>query len=316
MINTVAVIVTFNRLEKLKQTIKKSLHEELEQIIIVNNNSTDGTKEYLDTLGSSRLMIKHLNENIGGAGGFSIGFDIAIHQTSADWIVCYDDDAYPEEGAIDKFKNLDLDDDICSVAAAVFLPDKSISIMNKVRTNPFKSINSFLNTFVKKESIYIDEGAYELNDPLEVDASTFVGFFIRTDLVKKIGLPRKELFIYADDLIYTLNITMSGYKHLFVPSIKFTHDCNTLVDNQDIYDPIWKVYYTYRNRIEMYRVSSRWLYLPITLMQIVPWIRKKRYYENEKLYLGLLKLAVRDALKEDFLRSHTDILKMVNSHSE
>ena len=309
----IAIIVTFNRLNKLKQTITKSLQEDLENIIIVNNNSTDGTNEYLNSLKNDRLIIKHLDENIGGAGGFHVGFDIAIHQTSADWLLCYDDDAYPQEGAIEKFQNFKLDG-VSSVAGAVYLPNGEISVMNKVRFNPFKSIKSFFNTFVRGKSIYVHEEVYQEEITLDIDASTFVGFFIKVDIVRKIALPRTELFIYADDLIYTLGLTSSGYRHLFIPSIKFTHDCNTLINEKDVYDPIWKVYYTYRNRIEMYRISSRWLYLPITFLQIISWKRKKKYYKNKELYLTLLQMAIWDALKNDFSKSHSDILEIVKQY--
>lgn len=308
----VAIIVTFNRLEKLKLTISKSLESDVEQIVIVNNNSQDGTKEYLNSLTHERLIVKHLETNIGGAGGFNVGFDCAVNELGADWIICYDDDAYPQDNTIEKFRKLVLDEDVASLAASVFLANGSVSIMNKVRINPLKNIKNFVNTFIKRESIYIDESLYNSQDMIEIDSSTFVGFFMRADVIKKVGLPRKELFIYADDLIYTLGITMHGYRHLFVPALKFTHDCGTLIDNQDVYNPIWKVYYTYRNRIEMYRVSSKWLYLPIVLLQITPWIRKKRFYEDSKLYIQLLRVAIVDGLKGDFSKTHTDILEIVN----
>ena len=310
----VAVIVTFNRIDKLKITVQKSLSEDFEKVIIVNNNSTDGTKEYLDSLNNERLIIKHLDENIGGAGGFHIGFDIAINQTSADWLLCYDDDAYPQEGAVEKFKSLELDG-VSSVAGAVYLPNGEISVMNKVRFNPFKDHKSFFNTFMRGESIYVQEEVYKEEITLDIDASTFVGFFIRIEIIQKIGLPRKELFIYADDLIYTLTMTQKGYRHLFVSALKFTHDCSTLINEQDIYDPIWKVYYTYRNRIEMYRASSKWLYLPITLIQMPFWYNKNKFYENPQLFKKLFFLAVQDGLRRDFSKKLDDIVKIVDKNS-
>lgn len=315
MINTAAVIVTFNRLAKLKQTIKKSLQEDLEKIIIVNNNSTDGTREYLDSLNEERLIIKHLDENIGGAGGFNVGFEIAIDSTDTEWIVCYDDDAYPAKNAISNFKALELNNDISAIAASVYLPSGEISTMNKVRFNPFGSLQRFYKTFIKRESIYLDERYYSDNEIIDIDASTFVGFFIRKRVIEEIGLPRKELFIYADDLIYTLGMTQEGYRLLFDPSLRFIHDCDTLVNEQDVYDPIWKVYYTYRNRIEMYHVSSKWLYLPITLMQIPFWYNKNKHYENPELFKKLFSLAIRDGLKRDFSKKLDDILKIVNDSS-
>ena len=45
-----AIVVTYNRLELLKLTIERLLNQtrKLDEIIIINNASTDGTNEFLD----------------------------------------------------------------------------------------------------------------------------------------------------------------------------------------------------------------------------------------------------------------------------
>jgi len=309
-----AVILTFNRLGKLKLTIEKSLQESFDKIIIINNNSSDGTQEYLNALDNSKIIVKHLDNNTGSAGGYNAGFDLAVKETNSDWVVSFDDDAYPQVGAIEKFRQLNLDENVSAIAAAVFLPDNSISVMNRVRNNPFKRLSTLFKILIKKESQYIDDEFYFNSINKYIDASTSVGLFIRTKLVKKIDLLRNELFIYTDDLIFTLGLTSQGHKLLFVPSVKFTHDCTTLVNDNDVYHPVWKVYYTYRNRIELYRVSSRWFYLPVILLQVVPWIMKSRYYDNKKLFLILLSFAIRDALRQDFSKSYKQVLALVKKY--
>ena len=75
-----AIIVTFNRKDLLvecidnlkKQTIK------LSEIIVVNNNSNDGTKEILTTI--KGITVINLEKNIGGAGGFNIGLRYAYEK--------------------------------------------------------------------------------------------------------------------------------------------------------------------------------------------------------------------------------------------
>ena len=49
-LNICVVIVTYNRIDKLKKSLKLYSNQEYlpSCIIVVNNNSTDGTKEYLD----------------------------------------------------------------------------------------------------------------------------------------------------------------------------------------------------------------------------------------------------------------------------
>ena len=69
-----AVVVTYNRLELLKLTIEKLLgqNRKLDEVIIINNASTDGTKEFLESLGD-KITYVSLEKNLGGAGGFSEG---------------------------------------------------------------------------------------------------------------------------------------------------------------------------------------------------------------------------------------------------
>ena len=308
-----AVIVTFNRLGKLKETVARTLCEPFSYVIVVNNASADGTAAWLDALDEERLIVKYLPKNLGGAGGFHYGFKTAVDETDAEWLVCFDDDAYPERGVLAAFEALSLPDDVASVASAVYLPNGAISEMNRPRYNPFWHFRRFLKTAIKgKSGFYVPDGAYSSGTLSEIDASTFVGYFVRADLVKtSMGLPRCELFIYADDLIYTMQAHKLGYRHLFCSKLKFVHDCDTLVNQQDIYRPVWKVYYTYRNRIEMYRVGFGLFFHPILWLQLPKWRAQAKYYENPALFLRLFELALSDAMKRDFSRSHEELLAFI-----
>ena len=52
-----ALIVTFNRLTMLKRTLVHTLNMSFDQVLVVNNASTDGTKEWLDCLDELRLTV-------------------------------------------------------------------------------------------------------------------------------------------------------------------------------------------------------------------------------------------------------------------
>ncbi len=64
-----ALIVTFNRLGKLKKTVEETLKLEFTNIVIVNNGSTDGTQAWLSSIVDTRVIVLTLTENTGGAGG-------------------------------------------------------------------------------------------------------------------------------------------------------------------------------------------------------------------------------------------------------
>ena len=76
MEKVIAVVVTYNRLELLQRVVEslKKQSRKLTEILVVNNGSTDGTKEWLD--GQEGLTVIH-QENVGGSGGFCRGIQEA-----------------------------------------------------------------------------------------------------------------------------------------------------------------------------------------------------------------------------------------------
>ncbi|MCE5199732.1 MAG: glycosyltransferase family 2 protein [Armatimonadota bacterium] len=100
--NTSILILSYNRIEELKQTIPLVL-QEIEQasaeLIIVDNASTDGSVEYLRSVadkGNIRLILNAAN--LGVAGGRNAGYKLA----KGDIIINLDDDTYPLPGLLEK----------------------------------------------------------------------------------------------------------------------------------------------------------------------------------------------------------------------
>ncbi len=313
----VAVIVTFNRLDKLKVTLSHTLANRFAHIVVVNNASTDGTDQWLDNLADQRLHIIHSKKNLGGAGGFHIGFKYVSEQLNdADWLVCFDDDAYPEANVVDVFESLDVPDDAGSLAAAVYLPDgERISEMNRPSRNPFWHLRHFLGTAGGgRKGFHVRDSDYLASGHIEIDTSSFVGCFVRVRNIRQglIGLPRSELFIYADDVIYILESRKAGFQHLFVPALRFRHDCETLINQQDVYHPLWKVYYTYRNRLELYRIASTWLYPLVLLVKIPSFLLAVRHYDPAErgTFLRLARASIADGLRRDYSKPHTEVLEL------
>lgn len=59
-----ALIVTFNRLGKLKKTVEETLKLEFTNIVIVNNGSTDGTQAWLSSIVDTRVIVLTLTEKV------------------------------------------------------------------------------------------------------------------------------------------------------------------------------------------------------------------------------------------------------------
>jgi GT2 family glycosyltransferase len=90
------VVLTHNRVHLLRQCVENTLSKvstTTREIVIWNNGSTDGTREYLDTVDDPRLTVVHHEENIG-----QNAYSRAFAMTSAPYLVELDDDvvAAPE----------------------------------------------------------------------------------------------------------------------------------------------------------------------------------------------------------------------------
>ncbi len=317
----VALVVTHDRLEQLRQTVSRLLDEPADAVVVVDNASTDGTAEYLSSLADPRLRVIHAPENLGGAGGFELGLATISRELDPDWCVLMDDDARPEPGALARFRadaaRLAPWD---AVAAGVHHPDGRICEMNRPSRNPFWNLRAFLRTTLGggRGGFHVTDQDYAATRAMPIDATSFVGFFVSRRALARAGLPDGRLFIYGDDVIYTLSLRKAGGTIAFAPWLRFEHDCATFGrDPGFVPRPVWKAYYICRNGILAYRAATGPILIWPALMLIIPkWLLKFRRYETErKTYLRLVILAISDGLSGRLGRSHAEILKRAADRS-
>lgn len=307
-----AIVVTFNRLEKLRRTVESLLEEPLEQIIVVENGSTDGTREWLGGLDDPRLVVLEQAENGGGARGFEIGLHEARERFDPDWFLVMDDDARPLPGAITAFRAT-LPRPEGAVLAAVYFPNGKICDMNRPWRNPFWHWATFRDTFLKlgsRAAFHIPDEAYQAQTPMLIDGGSFVGQFIPRAVVQTCGYPEGRMFIYGDDVLYTLRVARAGFPNAFEPRVRFEHDCGTALHGAAM-RPYWKTYYHHRNMFMVYRMAvGPLLFWPLFLLLMPRWLSKGRELDrpDRQVYRSLIRLAVGDALMGRLDRRHAEIL--------
>ncbi len=309
----VAVVVTYNRLDKLKVTVARLLDstaDELAAVVVANNASTDGTGDWLATLDDPRVDVLTSAENTGGAGGFEMGMRRAMEAHTPDWLVVMDDDAYPAPGALQAFHALRPADDQ-AVAAAVYFPDGKICEMNRPSVNPFWHPKVFLRTLLAARNGYhIPYECYDAAQPTPIDLTSFVGLFLSRRMIDTVGYPDPGLFLYGDDVIYTLGLRRQGFQVSFDPRVRFDHDCTTFADDQvRVFRPLWKAYYAYRNGLMMYRkAAGPVLFWPLAALVVLKWrLTAGRYSDNRPAYLRIWRRAVWDGVRGRTSRSHAEI---------
>ncbi|MBU9136969.1 glycosyltransferase family 2 protein [Burkholderia multivorans] len=211
-----AVVVTRNRKAMLVESVTRMLAQTHvpDRIFVIDNASTDGTREHLEASGllrDKRLELVSRDVNDGGAGGFHHGLDLAVG-LGYDWIWLMDDDCFPEVDALEQLlRPLDIaNDPIGFICSHVVWRDRTPHVMNL----PGIKLRPHGRVFSEQ----IGEGV------LVVPTCSFVSVLINRAAIEQCGLPLREMFVWGDDLEFTGRITRAGYLGYFAFRSVVVHD--------------------------------------------------------------------------------------------
>jgi rhamnopyranosyl-N-acetylglucosaminyl-diphospho-decaprenol beta-1,3/1,4-galactofuranosyltransferase len=190
----VAVVVTFNRLAMLRRQLARLAEvPELDEVLVVDNASTDGTGEWLRT---QRVTAVLLSENTGGAGGFSLGLQRAV-DGGADLVWLMDDDGLPEPDCLTRLlerEQLDF------WGPAVLAAQDPSRLCFPIRLPG--------GTRVVHDMASVERAAED--GLIRGVVIPFNGVLVTRDLVEQIGVPRAEFFIWGDDVEYLWRAEAAG----------------------------------------------------------------------------------------------------------
>src|SRR3712207_6268400 len=167
-----AFVLTRNRKVLLGECIRGLLAQTVpvETIIVLDNASTDGTREYLSEQGLlDRIRYERREENTGGAGGYREGVRL-LQETGCDWLWLMDDDAEPEPDALEKLLAAPIEGSRCTTVAH---PDGSIDLQHRCS----------LGRFV----VPLPESAYAPGHYERVECASFVGLLMDAAASKRAG---------------------------------------------------------------------------------------------------------------------------------
>lgn len=282
MKKVIAIVVTYNRKYLLKECINSILKQDYSncEVLIVDNNSSDGTKEYIvNELKNNKVHYINTGFNLGGAGGFNFGMKEA-YKLGCDFMWIMDDDCIVHNDSLKKLLEADnkLNGEYGFLSSKVLWKDNSICIMNI----PKRSFSKWLKDYKKNMQT--------------IEMASFVSLFIKTDIVEEMGLPIKEFFIWTDDWEYTRRISRK-YKCYFVSDSIVTHKSkeNIGASIAIVDDRLDRFKNLYRNDVVLYRREGikGWVLLYIRLI----FHKFKILKSNKKDKIKRIKI-IDDAIKQ------------------
>ncbi|OGY94689.1 MAG: hypothetical protein A2406_02600 [Candidatus Komeilibacteria bacterium RIFOXYC1_FULL_37_11] len=273
------IILSYNGRQYFDELFPNLLGEKYQdldvQILVIDNNSTDGSADYINRNYPEAKVIRQ-KENIGFAGANNLGYQYA-KENQADYIYLLNQDTVVTSGFLRPLYDFAKKNKFGSLQSKLLLwPDK-----NKINT--IGNAIHFLGFGYGQGASQID------NQPLEIvkiNYASGAGVFISMHALDDLGyLFDETMFMYLEDLDLGWSLNMLGYDNYLIP--------NSVVYHKYEFKRSMKLFYWFeRNRLwvmlKNYKIGSLLLIFPAWLImelgQLGFTVTNGRFWSKIKAY--------------------------------
>jgi len=205
------IIPVHNCLEYTKGCIASIKSNTPYKIIIINNNSTDGTDKYINEMVyRQKIAGFNLSDNLGVAGSWNFGIRTGLEHFKSDFFLIINNDVLLHPEMIDKLIEKIKDRQTLLVSAT------DIS----GRISSASEISGFLAP----------------SEEVQVEAPEFSSFLIKKETIEKVGYFDEQFYpAYFEDNDYHFRIRKAGYKAWKInTAVYFHYGSRTIKENENI----------------------------------------------------------------------------------
>lgn len=221
------IIVNYNVeffLDQCLDSVQKALKNIEAEVIIVDNNSIDGSLQMInDKYSQFKLIANKFN------GGFSKANNQAIKKAKGEYVLLLNPDTIVEEDTFEKVVKF-MDETPNSGGLGVrmidgkgrFLPESKRGLPTPMVA--FYKIFGLSSLFPKSKRFgqyhlgHLSE--FEIN---EIDILSGAFMLMRKTTLDKVGLLDESFFMYGEDIDLSYRITLGGYKNYYFPETTIIH---------------------------------------------------------------------------------------------
>ena len=208
-----SITTAFNAAHILPRQIDALLAQSrpLQEIIVVDNASTDGTSAMLAER-YPQVTVLRLEKNVGASGGWAAGLKYAALEKKHDWIWNFDDDSVPRLSTLSSL--------LAEAGDVTTNPEVGMLVPMPVHD---ATGSSYPPMFWRDG--YVKPSKRILQQPIWfADITVASGCLVRRSVVEKVGVPRADFFMDMFDFEYCLRIRSSGYKIAVITKCTFSHE--------------------------------------------------------------------------------------------
>ncbi|MEW6594376.1 MAG: glycosyltransferase family 2 protein [Thermodesulfobacteriota bacterium] len=249
--NIAVIIVTYNCAELIEKCLDACLlsTERSCDIIVVDNGSSDATKEILRNYHSSVQLIE--STNLGFAHGCNLGIKAALHAGNQYQAILFlNPDVLLPAGSIDR------------MVEVLFAQPEFGGVSPHSVEHPGADRNRLKSLL----GACMDVKPLKGRDVVVIDRLQGCCMLWRPEAIQRIGLLDENYFLYWEELDYSLRATKAGFTLLHCYDIVVSHRYGS-------YERAHRVYYMWRNQFRFasrnYRSPQRFVFLLRRLLSCV-----------------------------------------------
>lgn len=238
-VKTSVLIVNTNQKDYIISCLKslKSVYDNADfEIIIVDNNSTDGSQEFVEENYPNVKLIKTVNK------GFCAANNLGARNAEGEYLILLNPDTKVYKGSLEELvHNLEGKEKTIAVPKILLYDGQSINtvgIINHFTGLGFtKGLGQNIDKYTEQEYMNSISGAC---------------FCIRRQDFLDMGGLDEQFFLYMDDAEFSWRLKSEGYKVVYVPNAVICHDYTLRVTPEKIYHleigryVILKKYFTWK----------------------------------------------------------------------
>ena len=243
-IKSLAIIVNWNTRGLLEKSIGALLavKEKFDlEILVIDNNSTDGSQDLLKSKFNS-CFIYLSNKNLGYAAANNLGFSLF---PNVKYYLLINSDAYITTNSFSKlYDELESNNNIAAVTPALKLNSGKLQL-GSAGYGPswYYALNTFF--YISKinkifKGLFITQKNYKTTtNKVYVDWIAFACTLMRRDALLNVGLFNEKYFVYGEDSDWCWRAKQKKWEIVYLPYTSIIHDVGASSENKSQLNPNW-----------------------------------------------------------------------------
>jgi len=218
------IIVNYNTKELTNNCINSILswtHEIDYEIILVDNASTDGSKEFFEN--RNDIVYIYNDQNLGFGNANNVGYE----RSEGKYILLLNSDTYLLNNAIYEFWKFAESCEVKIACIGCVLYDKNLNV--NASEGQFLTIKRVIKSSIKRYNLNADKIINKKNIykntvfPKKVEAIIGADLFIKRQIIDSYGLFDTNIFMYCEEIDLQKRYLEAGYVSVLIDTPKIVH---------------------------------------------------------------------------------------------